>query len=73
MEERSFRRIPSQWPTVFIGSHTVGKGTITDMSVFGCAVKTDTLLRKGDYLSVKFTIPEQEALTQRPERLGSGT
>ena len=59
MEERSFRRVPLHCPTVFVGSHTVGKGTVTDLSVFGCAVKTTTLLRKGDYLCVKFTIPEQ--------------
>lgn len=59
MEERSFRRVPVQCPTVFVGSHTVGKGTVTDMSAFGCAVKTNTLLRKGDYLSVKFMMPDQ--------------
>ena len=59
MEERHFQRSLTHCPVVFIGSHTVGKGRVTDVSVLGCAVASTTLLRKGDYLAVKLVMPDE--------------
>ncbi len=60
MEERRFPRLPIHCPIVFIGTRTVSKGTVTDVSALGCTVESTTLLRQGDYLELTLTLPEAE-------------
>ena len=59
IELRSSPRLDVDYPTVFAGDKVVGEGTITNLSVPGCAIKTSKSLKEGDYLELRVLMPDR--------------
>ncbi len=57
MEERTTQRVPIHFPVLFLGTRTVNVGTVTDLSLRGCTIKSTTLLRQGDYVELRICLP----------------
>ena len=61
IELRSSPRLAVEYPTVFSGDRVVGEGTITNLSVPGCAIRTSKPLKAGDYLELRVLMPDHHA------------
>jgi PilZ domain len=59
IELRGSPRLAVEYPTVFSGDKVVGEGTITNLSVPGCAIKTSKHLNEGDYLELRVLMPDR--------------
>ena len=60
MEDRRSSRSLIHCPIIFLGERLVGKGTVTDLSLSGCGVRTTTVLREGTSLSLSVTTPDEQ-------------
>jgi len=58
MEQRKHPRFPVHWPMVFLGAHTAGGGTVTNLSMRGCAVESHTRVPTGTRLELCALFPE---------------
>src|ERR1041385_3012830 len=58
IELRSSPRWTVDYPTVFSGDKVVGEGTIMNLSVPGCAIRTSKHLKEGDYLELRVLMPD---------------
>lgn len=52
-------RVESTFPIVFAGDHFIGEGTVLNMSVPGCAVRSKVSVRAGDYLELRVIVLEE--------------
>jgi hypothetical protein len=50
---RQYERIGVRFPVLFANEQTVGKGTVTDVSVGDCAIETAVPLNRGDSLKLE--------------------
>ncbi len=58
MKQSKDPRVPVHWPMVFLGAHTAGRGTATNLSMRGCAVESHTRLPTGSRLEICALFPE---------------
>ncbi len=58
VEQRNDPRFPIHWPMVFLGAHTAGGGTLTNLSMRGCAVESHTRIPTGTRLELCALFPE---------------
>lgn len=56
---RSCPRVERTFPIVFAGDRFVGEGTVVNMSIPGCAVRSKVPVRAGDYLELRVIMPEE--------------
>ena len=52
-DRREYVRIPAHASAAFSGEHVQGKGTLVNLSMSGCAMKTDVLPRTGEVLCLR--------------------
>ncbi len=60
MERRKDPRFPIHWRMVFSGALVAGEGTVTDLSVRGCAVETHMPVPSGTDLELCALIPDDD-------------
>ena len=60
MISRRSARIPLQAAISVSGEGGTSEGTLINLSTGGCAVETETLYQKGDYLGVRVHIRDHE-------------
>ena len=58
MELRQSPRFPVHWPMVFLGAHKAGGGTVTNLSMHGCAVESPMRVPSGTCLELCALFPE---------------
>ncbi len=54
-------RIRVSYPAVFSGDRMVGEGSVTSLSLIGCAIRTIVLVQKGRDLELRVLMPDREA------------
>jgi hypothetical protein len=59
-DRREYHRSVSRFPTVFSGGQKSGKGVLSDISMGGCSLETDTKLFLGCLLRLQVQISDQE-------------
>jgi hypothetical protein len=59
-DRREYHRSVTRFPTVFSGGHKQGNGVISDISMGGCALETDTKLFMGSLLRLLVQISDDE-------------
>lgn len=59
-ETRSSERIALQCSIVLASGIQVGEGQVLNMSERGCLVESSVLVKAGDYLQLRFSLPESE-------------
>lgn len=62
MDQRFCQRLPCEFPVTFSSDEIAGEGTVVDMSVGGwrIRVQSDTVVRKGTYLTLRMTPPDND-------------
>ena len=60
MERRVTARYPVQFTLDFLGQHTVGVGSATDLSTEGCAVGGNLIVHEGWNLELRLYLPGQD-------------
>jgi hypothetical protein len=60
VDRREYQRIPVSFSATFLGEGVQGEGLVTDISVRGCSLKTDTHLWKLKMLQVLIQVPRSE-------------
>ncbi len=58
VEQRKDPRFPVHWPMVFSGAHKEGGGTVTNLSMHGCAVESHTRVPTGTRLELCALFPK---------------
>ena len=58
MEQRKQPRFPVHWPMAFSGAYTAGGGTVTNLSMRGCAVESHTRVPTGTRLELCALFPK---------------
>lgn len=59
MDDRKFPRFPVAGEVVFSGGGVQGTGQLDNLSREGAAIFSETLVPRGDYLSVRITLANQ--------------
>ena len=57
VDRREYERVPVRLPATFVTHHLSGEGEITDLSLGGCTMRTETPLVSGDTLRLTFHLP----------------
>ncbi len=60
MERRVSARYPVQFTLDFLGQHTVGVGSASDLSTGGCAVEGNLIVHEGWNLEMRLYLPGQD-------------
>jgi len=60
MEQRKDPRFPIHWRMVFSGALVAGEGTVTNLSVRGCAVESHLSVPRGTELELCALIPDDD-------------
>ncbi len=60
MERRVSARYPVQFTLDFLGQHTVGVGSASDLSTGGCAVEGNLIVHEGWNLELRLYLPGQD-------------
>ena len=60
MDLRRAPRVAMQGAISMSGDDGTSQGTLLNLSTGGCAVESETLFQKGDYLGVRVHIPDHE-------------
>lgn len=63
---RYCERVHTDFPVVFAGEAYVGEGTVLNVSVPGCAVRSRKRVQPGSYLEMRMLVPD----TTPPLRVG---
>lgn len=63
-DRREHHRIPVHLSLAFSGGRIRGKGTVRDMSIGGCLIETDALVRVNDIFYLQLKIAEHEPLLE---------
>ena len=58
MKIRYSERVLTKFPVIFAGDSFVGEGTVSDVSVPGCAITSDMIVKAGTYLEMKVLMPD---------------
>ncbi|MDA2911706.1 PilZ domain-containing protein [Nitrospiraceae bacterium AH_259_D15_M11_P09] len=61
MERRTSPRFPVQFTVDFSSQHTVGVGTVRDLSTEGCMAESNLIVHTGGSLALRLHLPDQEA------------
>ena len=61
MDRREYERVSVRLPATFETHHLSGEGEITDLSLGGCTLRTETPLVNGDTLRLTFHLPRAPA------------
>jgi hypothetical protein len=59
VDRREYERVPVKLPATFVTHHVSGEGEISDVSLGGCSMRTDTPLVTGDTLRLTFHLPHE--------------
>lgn len=59
-DRREYHRALTRFPTAFSGGHKSGTGVISDISMGGCSLETDTKLFMGCLLRLHVQVSEEE-------------
>ncbi|WHZ23487.1 MAG: hypothetical protein OJF47_002599 [Nitrospira sp.] len=59
MELRSSTRVTVTYPVRLLSDALTGQGTVINLSLPGCAVRTDLPVKPGDYLELQVMAPDQ--------------
>jgi len=51
-------RLPVAYPVIFGGAPFVGEGTVSDLSLSGCAVTCDRTVLSGSYIKLSVLLPD---------------
>jgi hypothetical protein len=57
VDRREYERVPVRLPATFVSPHQSGEGEISDLSLGGCTMRTETSLTSGDTLRLSFHLP----------------
>jgi hypothetical protein len=57
-DRREYDRLPANFPLTFRGNQVLGEGAVTDISMAGCAVETQTRLAVGAILQLQLRLPQ---------------
>jgi hypothetical protein len=57
VDRREYERVPVRLPATFASPHQSGEGEISDLSLGGCTMRTETSLTSGDALRLSFHLP----------------
>ena len=61
---REYERIPVRLPisflSIYAGEQVKGDGTVVGLSIRGCALTSDHLLRRGQHLRLHLRVPQEE-------------
>jgi hypothetical protein len=60
MDDRKYPRFPVAGEVTFSSGDVQGRGRLDNLSRQGAAIVSDTLVPRGDYLSVRITIPNHQ-------------
>ncbi len=58
---RTSPRIRVSYPAVFFGDRMVGEGSVTSLSLTGCAIRTIMFVKKDSDLELRFPMPDHRA------------
>jgi len=61
VERREFRRTPVQLALAFTGDQVRGEGTVVDLSIGGCLIRSTLPLGVDDIVYLRVALPRQEA------------
>jgi hypothetical protein len=64
MEQRKFQRFSDNSQVEFGGETIKGEGRLENLSLGGAAILSDTLIVRGEYLSLKITFPTQAGIIE---------
>ena len=59
-EKRAAARTPIHCPVTLIGDYVLGEGTVINLSVLGCGIKSTTPLHQGTYVELRMLPPNSE-------------
>jgi hypothetical protein len=57
VDRREYERVPVRLPATFVSPHQSGEGEISDLSLGGCTMHTETPVTSGDALRLSFHLP----------------
>jgi hypothetical protein len=57
VDRREYERVPVRLPATFVSPHQSGEGEISDLSLGGCTMRTETSLTSGDTVRLSFHLP----------------
>lgn len=60
MELRRAPRVLIHCPVMLIGDYILGEGSVTNLSVSGCGIKSPTKVHRGTYLELRLLAPGRE-------------
>ncbi len=58
VDKRQYERIPIKFPVTFVGEKTSGAGTITHLSLGGCALESSLTLMEGMIFNLRLQPPD---------------
>ena len=61
MEKREPPRFACEYSISFEGGNIAGSGTVSNLSMGGCALESDSNLCRGDHMKLRINLPEQES------------
>ncbi len=64
MDRRTHPRFVCEYSISFVGGNITGSGTVSNLSMGGCALESDSKLRRGDHMKLRINLPEQESPIQ---------
>lgn len=59
-DQREYERLPVSFPVVLAGDETDGRGSLSDISMGGCTIRSVTELRHGQIVSLSLQIPHED-------------
>ncbi len=64
MERRKHPRFVCEYSISFVGGNITGSGTVSNLSMGGCVLASDSRVRRGDHMKLRINLPEQESPIQ---------
>ncbi len=61
MDRRTHPRFVCEYSISFEGGNIAGSGTVSNLSMGGCALESDSNLHRGDHMKLRINLPEQES------------
>ena len=60
VDQREYERIPVRLPVTFAGDRAKGQGALTELSMGGCSLQTEAILKPGDLVQLSVKPSEQD-------------
>jgi hypothetical protein len=64
MQQRKFQRFADNSLVMFTGEIAKGEGRLENLSLGGAAIRSDIVIARGEYLTLKITFPDQAAVIE---------